>query len=65
MHVPRMAYLSRDPRPKFTKFGEHVSIGQAPNLAQFRRASTKTVRDIRCRKFMLPEKWTAVHQNRR
>jgi len=30
-----MHILSRDPRPKFTKFWEHVSIGQTPNHANF------------------------------
>ena len=37
--------MSRDPQPKFTKFGEHVSIGQTPNRAKFRRSATK-VREI-------------------
>jgi len=30
-----MRVLSRDPRPKFTKFWEHVSIGKTPNHANF------------------------------
>jgi len=30
--------VSRDPRPKFTKFGEHASIRQTPNHAKFCRA---------------------------
>jgi len=33
-----------------------VSIGQTPNSAKFRRASTKSVRDIRSGKILLPEK---------
>ena len=36
---------------KFTKFGEKVSIGQTLKATKFRRAQTKSVRDIRCRIF--------------
>jgi len=37
-------------RPKFTKLGEEVSIGQTLNTARFRLDPTKSVRDIRCEK---------------
>jgi len=42
-----------------------MSIGQTPNAGKFRRTPTRSVRDIRCRKFLLLEKWTVtkVHQN--
>jgi len=39
-----------------------VSIGQTPNRAKFRCATTTRVRDIRCRKVVLPKKWTYVRQ---
>jgi len=42
--------------PKFIKFREYVSIGQAPNTAKFRRALTKSAQDTCGRKFLLPEK---------
>ena len=51
------------PRPKFTRFGHQVSIGQTPNYAKFRHPATKSVRDISCGKFVLSTKWTKVHQN--
>ena len=35
MTDPRACMVSRNPRPKFTKFGEHVSVGQTPNLTAF------------------------------
>ena len=35
-----------------------------PNFVALRQEVTR-VRNIRCRKFVLPEKWTKVHQNRR
>jgi len=35
-----------------------------PNFVALRQEVT-CVRNIRCRKFVLPEKWTKVHQNRR
>jgi len=38
-------------------------LARAPNAAKFRRASTSNVRDFRCRKFVLQEKWTKVHRN--
>jgi len=61
--------VSRDPGPKFTKFGEQVSIGQTPNPANFRHTLTKVselefpfqhkygyIRDDTLIKFVLPEK---------
>jgi len=42
-----------------------LSIYQTPNHAKFRHPLTRSVRDIRCRKFLIPKKWTKVHQNRR
>jgi len=47
--------VSRDPGPKFTKFGGIVSIVQTPITAKFCRATTKSVRDIRCGKFCFRE----------
>jgi len=42
-----------------------VSIGQTSNGAKFRCAMPRReyMRDIRCGKFVLPEKWTTVQQN--
>jgi len=61
--------VSQDPGPKFTKFGEQVSIGQTPNPANFRHTLTKVselefpfqhkygyIRDDTLIKFVLPEK---------
>jgi len=45
----------RKSKPKFTKFGEQVSIGQTPNAVKFRCARTRIVRDICCPKFVLPK----------
>ena len=55
-------FCFRKCRSQFTKFGEQVSIGQTPNTAKFRCAATRSVQDIRCRKFVLPQKRTKVHQ---
>jgi len=63
MHVA--AWYRGTHGPKFTKFREQVSIGQTPNAAKFRCATTRSVLDIRYRKFVLPQKWTKVHQNSR
>ena len=41
------------PGPKFTKFSVDWPD---PNAAKFRCAATRSVRDIRCRIFALPEK---------
>ena len=54
--VQNFCYGTRKSTPKFTKF-------HWPNGAKFRHAPTRTERDIWFRKFMLPEKWTKVHQN--
>jgi len=54
--------VSRDPEPKFTKFGKQVSIGQRPQWCQISHPPTASVRDIRCQKFVLPPKWIKVHQ---
>jgi len=51
--------VSRDPRQKFTKFGEHVSIGKIPKLAKFHRAPPNGVREKRY-KFL-----TRTHQKMR
>jgi len=40
-----------------------VSIGETPNHAKFRHPLTRSVRDIRCQKFVLPAKVTKVHKN--
>ena len=48
--------VSRDPEPKFTKFGKQVSIGQRPQWCQISHPPTASVRDIRCQKFVLPAK---------
>ena len=53
MHVA--AWHHRTPESKFTKFGEEMFIGQTPNHAKFCGDSTKIVRDIRNRKFVLPK----------
>ena len=55
------AWYHGTPGPKFTKFGEQVSFGQIPKVAKFRRAPTKSVRDIHCGKMLLPEKQAKVH----
>jgi len=34
-----------------------------PNAAKFRHALARSVWDIRCQKFLLPEKWTKICQN--
>jgi len=52
------------PESKFTKFGEEMSIGQTPKRAEFRGDPTRSVRDVRGRKFVLPQKWAKIHQNR-
>jgi len=39
--------VSRDRRPKFTKFGEYVSTGQTPNHAKFHRTPPNGVREKR------------------
>ena len=54
MHVA--AWHRRTPESKFTKFGEEMSIGQTPNHAQFCGDPTRSVRDIRGLKFVLPQK---------
>jgi len=53
MHVA--AWHRRTPESKFTKFGEEMSIGQNHNHAKFFGNPTRGVRDIRDRKFVLPE----------
>jgi len=53
MHIA--AWHRRTPESKFTKFGEEMSIGQTPNHAKFCGDLTRSVRDIRDRKFVLPE----------
>jgi len=53
MHVA--AWHRQNPASKFTKFGEEMSIGQNPNHAKFCGDPTRSVRDIRDRKFVLPE----------
>ena len=45
--------------------GNKCRLARPPNAAKFRHPPTRNVRDIRCRKFVLPEKWTKVHQNSR
>jgi len=45
MHVA--AWYHGTPGPKFSKFGEYVSIRQTPNIAEFPRATTKNAGYIR------------------
>jgi len=59
MYVCMHMYVSWNPQ---TKFEEQVSIGETHNHAKFRHPLTSGVRDIRCLKFMLPEKWITVHE---
>ena len=40
-----------------------VHFQSAPSHLTVSRALTKSVRDARSRKFLLPEKWTKAHQN--
>jgi len=47
---------SRDPRAKVYEIREYVSDGQTPNPVSFRRVTTRSVRHIRRRKFVLHEK---------
>jgi len=54
MHVA--AWHRRTPESKFTKFGKEMSISQTPIHAKFCGDPTRSVRDIRDRKFVLPEK---------
>ena len=44
------------PESKFTKFWEEMSSGQTANHAKFCGDPTRSVRDIRDRTFVLPEK---------
>jgi len=44
-------------------FPTNVSIDQTLNHTKFRCAATRSVWDICCRKFVVPQKWTKVHQN--
>jgi len=53
MHVT--ARQHQNPESKFTKFGEEMSTGQTPNHAKFCGHMTRSVRDIRNQKFLLPE----------
>jgi len=62
MHVA--AWHRRTPESEFTKFGEEMSISQTPNNRKFCGDPTKSVRDIRDQKFVLPKKWAKIHQNR-
>jgi len=48
--------VSRDPGPKFTKFGKWVSIDQTPNAAKFPCAPTKSVEISLVEKFCSTEK---------
>ena len=61
MHVA--AWHRRTLGSKFTKFGEEMSISQTPNHAKFCGDPTRSVQDIRDRKFVLPKKWANMHQN--
>jgi len=65
--MPVVVWYRRSPEPKFTKYGESLSIGigQTYNAAKFCYTPTRSVWDIHCRKYVLPENWTKVHQNRR
>jgi len=56
MHVA--AWHRRTPESKFTKFG------QTPNHAKFCGDPTRNIRDISDQKFVIPQKWAKIHQNR-
>jgi len=53
MHVA--AWHRRTTESKFAKFREEMSFGQTHNHAKFCDDATKSVEDIRDRKFVLPE----------
>jgi len=57
--------VSRDSSPKFTKFGEHIMcrLSNPRNAAEYCRALTRRVRDIRYQRFLHRKKWTKVHVN--
>jgi len=48
--------VSRDPRTKVHGIRARSLDWPDPNVVKFRRALTKSVRDIRCRKILLPGK---------
>jgi len=52
------------PESKFTKFGEEMFIGQTLTMQNFGGDPTRSVLDIRDRKFVLPKRWAKIHQNR-
>ena len=57
--------VSRDPRTIVHEIlGTSVDLPN-PNHAKLRHPTTKSVRDICCRKLVLPKKWTKMYQNRR
>jgi len=58
-HSDKMCEMSKS-RPKFTKFGEQIVDWPDLNRAKFRHPVTKSFRDIHCRKFVLPKKWTKI-----